>query len=111
VGDEVLAVIELQASADIELSERLVCSLTGIGYQLGAFFAGRRGELKPSPLTPREREILQLAAQGLAGPAIAELLVISPSTVKTHFENVYAKLDVRDRGSAVAHALRKGLIE
>jgi PAS domain S-box-containing protein len=111
VGDEVLAVIELQAGDDIELSERLVCSLAGIGYQLGAFLAGRRGQLKPSPLTPREREILQLAAQGLAGPAIAERLVISPSTVKTHFENVYAKLDVRDRGSAVAHALREGLIE
>jgi PAS domain S-box-containing protein len=111
LGDEVLAVIELQAVDEIELSTRLMCSLAGIGYQLGAFFAGRRGELKPSPLTPREREVLQLAAHGLAGPAIAQRLVISPSTVKTHFENVYAKLGVCDRGSAVAHALRQGLIE
>lgn len=62
-------------------------------------------------LTPREREILQLASQGLTVPSIAERLVLSPATVKTHFQNVYAKLPASDRASAVAQALRRGLID
>lgn len=62
-------------------------------------------------VTAREREILQLAAEGLSGPTIAERLVLSPGTVKTHFAHVYEKLGVHDRAGAVARALRLGLIE
>jgi DNA-binding CsgD family transcriptional regulator len=61
-------------------------------------------------LTPRELEVLELAAEGRPGPVIAEELVISPATVRTHFEHIYAKLSVRDRAGAVAKALRLGLI-
>jgi two-component system nitrate/nitrite response regulator NarL len=68
------------------------------------------GELRADQLTAREREILQLAAQGMPGKAIAHALTLSPSTVKTHFENIYAKWGVSDRASAVAKALREGLI-
>jgi two-component system nitrate/nitrite response regulator NarL len=42
---------------------------------------------------------------------IAERLVLSPGTVKTHFQNVYAKWGVPDRAAAVAEALRQGLID
>ncbi|MEA2391779.1 MAG: hypothetical protein QOK31_1888 [Solirubrobacteraceae bacterium] len=63
----------------------------------------------PRP-TARECEILQLAAEGMTTSEIAGRLVISHSTVKTHFENVYPKLRARDRASAVAEALRRGLI-
>jgi two-component system nitrate/nitrite response regulator NarL len=62
-------------------------------------------------LTPRELDLLQLAAQGLSGPQIADELVLSPATVKTHFENTYAKLGVRDRVAAVAKTMRLGLID
>lgn len=62
-------------------------------------------------LTPREQEILQLAASGFSGPSIAERLFVSPATVKTHFANIYEKLGVRDRAGAVAKAMRLGLIE
>jgi len=65
----------------------------------------------PAPLTPRERELLQLAAHGLSGPRIAEELVLSRSTVRTHFEHIYEKLGVGDRAGAVATAMRLGLIE
>jgi len=72
------------------------------------------GELVSQPangsLTPREREILQLAADGCTGPMIAEQLFLSTATVKTHFEHVYDKLQVRDRAAAVAKAMRRGLI-
>ena len=61
-------------------------------------------------LTPRELQLLELAAEGLVGPMIAEELVISTATVKTHFGHIYAKLGVRDRAAAVAKAMRLGLI-
>ena len=54
--------------------------------------------------------MLRLAAEGLSGPGIAERLVLSPATVKTHFEHIYEKLGVGDRAAAVAQALRTGLI-
>ena len=62
-------------------------------------------------LTPRELDLLQLAAEGRSGPQIANELVLSPATVKTHFENIYAKLCTRDRVEAVAKAMRLGLID
>jgi ATP/maltotriose-dependent transcriptional regulator MalT len=62
------------------------------------------------PLTPREREVLQLAAEGLSTSAIADRLVLSPATVKTHFSNVYEKFGVAGRAGAVAKAMRLGLI-
>jgi PAS domain S-box-containing protein len=112
-GEEVLAVLELfcveMGGADV--TDRLVHSLAAIGRELGTFLGRRRGELKPSALTPRELEVLQLAAQGCAGREIAEHLVLSRSTVRTHFEHIYRKYGVSDRAAAVAKALREGLIE
>jgi PAS domain S-box-containing protein len=110
---EVLAVIELHMyeplSADAD--RRLRRSLTSIGHELGEFLAHRRGELRPSALTPRELEVLQLAAQGFGGREIAEKLVLSHATVRTHFEHIYEKYGVSDRASAVAQALRDGAID
>lgn len=60
-------------------------------------------------LTEREQEILQLLAQGLANVDIAERLVISVGTVKTHVSSVLAKLGVRDRTQAVVLAYQSGL--
>jgi DNA-binding NarL/FixJ family response regulator len=62
-------------------------------------------------VTPREADVLVLASHGLTNGEIAEQLVISPGTVKTHLENVYFKLGVGDRAAAVATALRHGLID
>ena len=61
-------------------------------------------------LSGRELELLQFAAEGLSGPAIADELFLSPATVKKHFENIYAKLGVGDRAAAVATGMRHGLI-
>jgi two-component system nitrate/nitrite response regulator NarL len=55
--------------------------------------------------------VLQLAAQGLATHEIQSKLLLSQSTVKTHFEHIHAKLGVSNRVAAVATALREGLIE
>jgi PAS domain S-box-containing protein len=83
----------------------------GIGREVGTFLARRRAHLGPRPISDRELEVLCLAADGHTGPAIAKRLVVAPSTVKTHFNNIYAKLGVSDRAAAVAVALRTGLIQ
>ncbi len=62
-------------------------------------------------LTPREVEVLALAADGFSGPDLANELTLSPSTVKTHFKNIYLKLDVKSRAGAVAKAMRLGVID
>ncbi|MEA2218722.1 MAG: two-component system, NarL family, nitrate/nitrite response regulator NarL [Solirubrobacteraceae bacterium] len=62
-------------------------------------------------LSPREAEILALIADGLSAPAIAELLVLSPATVRTHLQHLYDKLGVSDRAAAVAAAMRRGMLE
>jgi DNA-binding NarL/FixJ family response regulator len=92
-------------------SAELVRTLTAIGRELGRFLSLRRAELGPRPLTEREIEVLRLAAEGYSGPGIAEELVLSPLTVKKHFEHIYEKLGVGDRVAAVAQALRTGLIQ
>jgi DNA-binding CsgD family transcriptional regulator len=57
-------------------------------------------------LTPRQREVLLLVAEGLTNADIARRLWISPGTVRRHLENVFARLDVHTRAAAVAHLLR-----
>ena len=62
-------------------------------------------------LTPRETEVLALAADGRSVQEVAEELVVGAETVNTHFKNIYAKLEVRNRAGAVAKAMRLGLID
>jgi NarL family two-component system response regulator LiaR len=67
----------------------------------------------PSPghdLTPREREVLALLVDGLNNTVIAERLVVSPSTVKSHVSNILTKLGVASRTEAATLAVREGLI-
>jgi DNA-binding NarL/FixJ family response regulator len=65
---------------------------------------------EPSPLTPREEEILQLIADGYSTSEVAARLFISGKTVKNHLASVYDKLDARDRTQAVLSAVRIGII-
>jgi two-component system nitrate/nitrite response regulator NarL len=62
-------------------------------------------------LSPREREVLVLIADGLSAPDVGKRLHLSPATVKTHLQNLYEKLEVSDRAAAVARAMRLGLLE
>jgi DNA-binding NarL/FixJ family response regulator len=61
-------------------------------------------------LSPREREVLDLLAKGLNGEEVAERLVLSPETVRTHVRNAMEKLEASTRVHAVAIALRRGEI-
>jgi LuxR family maltose regulon positive regulatory protein len=61
-------------------------------------------------LSPRETDVLELVAQGLRNAQIAQRLVISDKTVKTHLQHIYDKLDVGSRTEAVARARERGLL-
>ena len=65
----------------------------------------------PDALSAREIEVLRLVAEGSTNREVARALFISEATVKTHLLHVYAKLEVRDRASAVAAGYRLGLLE
>ncbi|MCX6045938.1 MAG: LuxR C-terminal-related transcriptional regulator [Chloroflexi bacterium] len=62
------------------------------------------------PLSQREREVLHLIAAGLSNTAIAEQLVVSVGTVKTHLKHIYGKLAVQSRTQAIAQARTLGLL-
>jgi len=68
--------------------------------------------LKPTgpQLSPREREVLDLLAEGLGVAAIARKLYISESTAKTHISKIYDKLGAANRAQAIMNAIRAGLI-
>jgi two-component system nitrate/nitrite response regulator NarL len=85
-----------------------------ISPDLAAGLAGeirRRSEPDVPVLSPREREVLKLIANGRSIPAIAKELYLAPSTVKTHVQRLYEKLGVSDRAAAVAEAMRRRLLE
>jgi NarL family two-component system response regulator LiaR len=65
----------------------------------------------PGNLTEREREVLRLLAVGLRNNRIAELLFLSPHTVRTHVQNIRTKLGVRSRLEAAVFAIKNGLAE
>jgi DNA-binding NarL/FixJ family response regulator len=71
---------------------------------------GSPGRRRSDELSPREEEVLQLIADGLAPNEVAERLYISPRTVKNHLASAYAKLGARDRTDAVLRAVRRGII-
>ena len=71
----------------------------------GVLLVDERGHC--STLTPREREILELVADGDTNGQIADRLWISPATVRSHLENIYAKLGVHTRTAAVRALSRR----
>ncbi|MGH3873928.1 MAG: response regulator [Pseudonocardiaceae bacterium] len=78
-------------------------------------FATRPEQHAPTPaemaqLTPREREVLTLLAQGMSNADVAVQLFISEATVKTHLARVMMKLGVREKAQAVAAAYQTGLV-
>ncbi len=103
-----------------ELVDAIRQVATGGAFIESQMLKGMLSEMKPSSagpspaaknLTKREREILSLVAEGLSNREIAEKLVLSPETVKSHVAAILEKLNVSDRTQAAIYAVRNGLVE
>jgi DNA-binding NarL/FixJ family response regulator len=91
------------ARGDTWLSPRVATKVTNRAI-------GKESAEADIPLTDREREVLELMAQGKENAEIADALVIAERTVKFHVGNVYAKLGVTSRTAAVVEAIQRGWV-
>lgn len=96
-----------QSVLDREVQDRLLATARAKAPAAATEQAARQP--LPDDLTPREREVLALIGQGLSNRGIAETLFISEATVKTHINNLFAKVHIRDRADAVRRAIGAGL--
>jgi DNA-binding NarL/FixJ family response regulator len=102
--DAVRVIAAGEALLDPGVTRRLVAEFARLRTRVAAPTVTLRG------LTPREREVLLLVAEGLSNPEIAARLVVGEETVKTHVSRVLAKLGLRDRTQAVVLAYESGLV-
>jgi two-component system response regulator DegU len=99
---EVVMAIKLAVNGDRILSPRLA----------EVMLQGAKKETGPvSLLSPREEELLQHIADGLATSEVAEKMYISQKTVKNHLASIYEKLQARDRTQAVLMAVKMGIVK
>ena len=107
-ADDLIRAVRVVAAGDALLAP-------SVTRRLIADIVQRRSTPRPwgrelAKLTPREREVLELIAQGLSNIAIADRLFVTEHTVKTHVGNIFAKLSLRDRAQAVVVAYESGLV-
>jgi two-component system nitrate/nitrite response regulator NarL len=95
-----------------EICEAIAAAAHGERIVRLSVVANRRGgwDRPPPTFSPREHQVIALTADGLSAPQIATALGIATTTVKTHLERVYRKLEVTDRAAMVATAIRLGLL-
>ncbi|MEU5879391.1 response regulator transcription factor [Spirillospora sp. NPDC047279] len=105
--DDLLHSVRVAARGDALLAPSITRMLIS-RYVAQPVYTGAGTELKE--LTNREREAVVLAAQGLSNDQIAERMVISPVTAKTHINRAMAKLQARDRAQLVVLAYESGLV-
>jgi two-component system NarL family response regulator len=109
----------LKANAYSDLHEALQAARQGKSYLcaevtqgvVDASRHGSPGEAKPGVLSEREREVLQLLAEGLSSPQIGKRLFIASSTVETHRRNIMRKLGIHSVADLTKWAIREGLTE
>ena len=108
-------VVKSQASGDLvrainEVQRGMTYLSPGISQAVVQAFLSK-AELPRDPLTSREREVLQLVAEGKSTKEIAQLLAISFKTAESHRTRIMKKTDIHETASLVRYAVRRGLIQ
>jgi two-component system response regulator NreC len=98
----------IQAIRDVHRG-RLYLSPAISNVVVGAY--RERGELPRDPLTPREREVLQLIAEGKSTKQVAEVLGITVKTAESHRSRIMFKLEIHEKAGLVRYAIKRGLIQ
>ena len=101
--DEVVNALQLACNGDVIISPEFAHALLEE--------AEDQQKVETALLSEREMEVLQLLADGLSTPEIANHLFISQKTVKNHLASIYEKIDARDRTHAVIRAVKMGIIK
>ena len=110
--EDILAAVLSAAVGRSALSPAVTTRLVGVARGTGRGADGSAGRTEaPVTLSPRERQVLQVASRGLSNSQIGAELYITEATVKTHLLRAYAKFGVDSRTAAVTEALRRGLLE
>jgi two-component system, NarL family, nitrate/nitrite response regulator NarL len=106
-----------KVAGDAAITDAILGVARGETQLVGELLDGLATEIRlrrdhaPGPsLTPRELDVLRLAADGHPNAEIARQLLVSTATVKSHLQNVFEKLEAPDRAAAVARAIRRGLV-
>jgi DNA-binding NarL/FixJ family response regulator len=105
IEQAIRALVAGQTHLDPAVQQRLVAAVLDREAVVGSAGA----VTLPDDLTPREVEVLKLIAAGLSNTDIAEALVVSAATVKTHINRIFYKTGARDRAQAVRYAYQHGL--
>ena len=108
IRSAILTVAAGDAALDPAVQAHVVAALASDGAHVAGPSPSTTPQL-PDELTPREAEVLALIAEGLTNAEIAERLVVSPTTVKSHINHLFAKAGLRDRTQAVNYAYRTGI--
>jgi DNA-binding NarL/FixJ family response regulator len=108
-------VVKTQAAADLvraisEVQKGMVYLSPGISQTVVQAYL-TKSDVPPDPLTPREREVLQLVAEGKTTKEVAKLLGISVKTAESHRTRIMEKLEIHETASLVRYAVRRGLIQ
>ncbi len=108
IHEAIMSVAAGEAALDPAVQHHVIAALAGGQPSRETTGPGGSSEL-PDDLTPREAEVLALIAEGLSNSEIAERLVVSTTTVKSHINHLFAKAGLRDRAQAVNYAYRTGI--
>lgn len=105
IREAIFTVAAGEAALDPAVQHHVVAALTEQGVTPAQ---APESEL-PDDLTPREAEVLKLIAEGLTNAEIAQRLVVSQTTIKSHINHLFSKAGLRDRAQAVNYAYRTGI--
>lgn len=108
-------VLKSQAAADLvqairEVSRGAIYLSPGVSRAVVEAYLAKR-DLPPDPLSPRERQVLQLIAEGKTTKEIATVLGVSVKTAESHRGRIMEKLDIHDTAGLVRYAIRQGVIQ